>query len=180
MSDKREAIVQAALDLIEESGLGSFTQPRVARRVGLKQGHITYYFPTRDDLLVAVADEAVRQRLTALRAAVEGPDDLHGKVAALARVLTAPEQTRVLIALTQSADQNEAVRASFGALGTGIAPLGASLLRAFGAEVSESSLALLQAMSTGLSVLALARGGDFSAVAEHLLHEFLASLAPSR
>jgi len=176
VSDKRGAIVQAALDLIGESGLGSFTQPRVARRVGLRQGHVTYYFPTRDDLLVAVADEAVRQRIAALRA-VEDADEPREKIATLARVLAAPEQTRVLIALTQSADQNDTVRASFGALAAGIAPLGASLLRAFGAEVSESSLALLQATSTGIAVLALARGGDFSAVAEHLLHEFLAALA---
>jgi hypothetical protein len=64
-------------------------------------------------------------------------------------------------------------------LAAGIAPLGASLLETFGVEVSESSLALLQATSTGIAVLALARGGDVTAVAEHLLEELLASLTIS-
>jgi len=147
--------------------------------VGLRQSHLTYYFPTRHDLLVAVAEEATRQRVAALRAAVEGPDEPHEKLAALARVLAAPEQTRVLVALTQSADQDEAVRASFAALAAGIAPLGASLLETAGVEVSESSLALLQATSTGIAVLALARGGDVTALAEHLLDELLASMTIS-
>jgi len=177
--DKREAIVQAAIDLIGESGPGSFSQPRVAKRVGLRQSHVTYYFPTRDELLAAVAEEAVRQRVAAVRQARDagGPRD---QVAALARVLTSPALTRVLLALTQSADQDEAVRASFGALATGLAPLAASMLEDMGAEVSESSLALLHATSTGIAVLALARDDDVTALAEHLLTELVDRLAVPR
>ena len=70
MSGKREAIVASALDVIEEDGLSGFTQPRVAQRAGLRQSHLTYYFPTRADLLLAVAEEAVRRRIEVLRAAV--------------------------------------------------------------------------------------------------------------
>jgi hypothetical protein len=81
------------------------------------------------------------------------------------------------MALTQSADRNEAVRASFGGLATQIAPLGAELLGQWGAAVDESSLALLQATSTGLAVLALARGEDFAPFAEHLLRDLLDTAA---
>jgi len=177
VADRRGAIVAAALDVIAEGGLGSFTQPRVARRAGLRQSHLTYYFPTRDDLLFAVADEAVERRVAVLEAAA-ATDEPHEQLTALARVLCSPEQTRVLIALTESADRHEAVRASFETLARRITPLSASLLEAFDVEISQDALALLQAASTGIAVLALGRGAEgFLPLAERLLVELLASLA---
>lgn len=177
MPDKRDAIVAAALEVIAEGGLTSFTQPRVARRADLRQSHLTYYFPTRDDLLFAVAEEAVRRRVAVLTP-VPGADGPEEKLDALARVLTSPEQTRVLIALAQSADQYEPVRDSFEALARGVAPLSAALLKDFGVEVDSGSLALLQATSTGIAVLALARGADnVLPLARQLLAELLSGLA---
>ena len=176
MPTRREAIVAAALDVIQEEGLSGFTQPRVARRAGLRQSHLTYYFPTRADLLLAVADEAVRRRIEALRAAVS-VEDSAAKVAGLVDVLVDPRQTRILTALTQSADADPGVRRAFAALGAGIAPLGASLIASFGAEPTEASLALLQATSTGIAVLALATGAEaFRDRAERILIQLLTSL----
>jgi AcrR family transcriptional regulator len=176
VSAKREAIVAAALDVIEEDGLSGFTQPRVARRAGLRQSHLTYYFPTRADLLLAVADEAVHRRIEALRVAVSAEDPA-AKVAGLVEVLVDPRQTRILTALAQSADADPGVRRAFSALGAGIAPLGAALLTSFGAEPTEASLALLQATSTGIAVLALATGAEaFRDPAERILIQLLTSL----
>ncbi|MGR7023070.1 TetR/AcrR family transcriptional regulator [Geodermatophilus sp. URMC 62] len=176
MSARREAIVAAALDVIQEEGLSGFTQPRVARRAGLRQSHLTYYFPTRADLLLAVADGAVRRRVEALRAAVS-VEDRAAKVAGLVDVLLDPRQTRILTALTQSADANPGVRRAFAALGAGIAPLGAELITSFGAEPTEASLALLQATSTGIAVLALATGAEaFRGPAEQALTQLLTGL----
>ena len=174
--DRRQAIVAAALEVIGESGLAGFTQPRVAARAGMRQSHLTYYFPTRDDLLVAVADEAVARRVDVLRAAHAAAGGPREQVAALARVLTSPEQTRVLLALTQAADRDDHVRASFGALAAGVGPLSAGLLESVGADADQAALALLQATATGIAVLALARGTD-APVAEHLLHTLLDRLA---
>jgi AcrR family transcriptional regulator len=168
--------VEAALEVIGETGPAGFTQPRVAARAGLRQSHLTYYYPTRDDLLVAVAEEAVRRRTALLREAQEagGPDE---QLAALARVLATPEHTRVLLALTQAADQNPAVRAAFGALAEGIGPISAAMLSAAGAEPGPATVALLQATSTGIAVLALARGEDVTGLADQLLHTFVDRLA---
>ena len=179
MADRRQAIVEAALEEIAEGGLASFTQPRVARRAGLRQSHLTYYFPTRDDLLFAVAQEAVEQRVAALVSAqdVEGPER---KLAGLARVLTSPRQTRILLALAQSADQYDAVRESFDALAARVAPLSVALFHDFGIEADAASVALLQVTSTGIAVVALARGAEFAARAEQLLGELLAGLAATR
>jgi AcrR family transcriptional regulator len=156
--DKRALIVAAALDIIGDDGLAGFTQPRVAQRAGLRQGHLTYYFPTRDDLLLAVVDEAIHRRIASL-SAVRNASTPESKVRTLVDVLVDPRQTRVLTALTQSADANPGVRAAFAALGAGIAPLGADLIRSFGAAPDEASLVLLQAASTGVAVMALANGG---------------------
>jgi AcrR family transcriptional regulator len=176
VSVKREAIVAAALDVIQEEGLGGFTQPRVARRAGLRQGHLTYYFPTRMDLLLAVAEEAVRRRIEALRAAVSA-DDPAAKVSGLVDVLVDPRQTRILTALAQSADVDPGVRRAFLALGAGVGSLGAAFFESFGVEPTESSLALLQATSTGIAVLALATGGDaFRDRAEQVLTQLIDGL----
>ena len=176
MPTRREAIVAAALDVIQEEGLSGFTQPRVARRAGLRQSHLTYYFPTRAHLLLAVADEAVRRRVEALAAAVS-VEDPAAKVTGLVEVLIDPRQTRILTALTQSADADPEVRRAFSALGTGIAPLGAALLTSFGVEPTEASLALLQATSTGIAVLALASGGEmYRGRAEQVLDQLLTGL----
>src|SRR5881227_2373362 len=51
----RERILEAALSLLAESGAHELTQPRVSKAAGVRQSHLTYYFPTRADLLVAVA-----------------------------------------------------------------------------------------------------------------------------
>ncbi|GAA4868886.1 TetR/AcrR family transcriptional regulator [Actinomycetospora straminea] len=175
--DRRRAIVEAALAVIGETGPAGFTQPRVAAQAGLRQSHLTYYYPTRDDLLVAVAEEAVRRRVALLREAVEGADGPEEQIAALARVLAAPEHTRVLLALTQAADQNAAVREAFGALAAGIGPVGAALLTAAGVRADPAAVALLQATSTGIAVLALARGEDVTGRAEQLLHTFVDRLS---
>jgi AcrR family transcriptional regulator len=176
VAGKREVIVAAALEVIQGEGLSGFTQPRVARRVGLRQSHLTYYFPTRADLLLAVAEEAVRRRIEALRGAVSAEDPA-AKVAGLVEVLVDPRQTRILTALAQSADADPGVRRAFSALGAGIAPLGAALLESFGAEPTEASLALLQATSTGIAVLALASGAEaVRERAEQALTQLLTSL----
>lgn len=176
MLTRREAIVAAALDVIQEEGLSGFTQPRVARRAGLRQSHLTYYFPTRAHLLLAVADESVRRRVEALGAAVS-VEDPAGKVTGLVEILIDPRQTRILTALTQSADADPEVRRAFSALGAGIAPPGAALLTSFGVEPTEASLALLQATSTGIAVLALASGGEaFRGRAEQVLNQLLTGL----
>jgi AcrR family transcriptional regulator len=159
VADRRAEIVHAALDVIREGGLGSFTQPRVARRAELRQSHLTYYFPTRDDLLAAVAREAVEQRVAVL-APIADAEGGERKLAALVDVLVAPGQTRVFLALIQSAELDDAVRASMAELGRRIAPLGASLLTAFGVPVTPTALDALQTASTGVAVLALAQGGE--------------------
>ncbi len=56
--DIRETIIEAALKLLRRQGFASLSQPRIAAEAGVRQGHLTYYFPARADLLLAVADRS--------------------------------------------------------------------------------------------------------------------------
>jgi len=52
----RQRILDAALDIVEEQGIAALTQPKVARAAGVRQSHLTYYFPRKADLYVALLE----------------------------------------------------------------------------------------------------------------------------
>ena len=64
MEDRRKHIIDAGLGLLREEGLPGLTQPRIATRTGLRQSHLTYYYPTRAALVAAVARAAVDTQAT--------------------------------------------------------------------------------------------------------------------
>jgi AcrR family transcriptional regulator len=49
---RREAVLQAALDVIVERGLANTRMSDIAERVGMSAGNILYYFESKDDLLM--------------------------------------------------------------------------------------------------------------------------------
>lgn len=55
----RERILSAAVGLLEMHGVKKLAQPQVAKAAGVPQGHLTYYFPRKSDLLIAVAKRAM-------------------------------------------------------------------------------------------------------------------------
>lgn len=50
----RDRIVAAALQVIQNEGLHALTQARVSAVAGVRQSHLTYYLPTRGELLQQV------------------------------------------------------------------------------------------------------------------------------
>lgn len=75
---RRRAIVQAAVELVAESGVGRITHRRIASRAGVPLGSTTYYFPSLDDLLASAMEEAADLCLAELavwRAELQASDD---------------------------------------------------------------------------------------------------------
>ena len=116
MEDRREQIIDAGLAILREDGLQGFTQPRIAARTGLRQSHLTYYYPTRADLLAAVARAGMETQLSEAKALVAGISSAEQAAERIASVTTRHEATRVLAALNQAADQEPAIRAAFNEL----------------------------------------------------------------
>lgn len=159
MQDRREAIVDAGLGVLREHGFVGFTQPRVAARAGLRQSHITYYYPTRLDLLAAVGRAAVDRQLAAVEsmfAASLTPADI-GR--AIADLVTRHENTRVLLALVQAGDEEPKLRELFRELVDGIVlHASAYFARLHGQPPNQDLARFLHAVSVGLAVVDLATG----------------------
>jgi AcrR family transcriptional regulator len=51
----RARLLTAAVRVLGKHGLRKLTQPQVAKAAGVRQSHLTYYFPHRSDLIAAVA-----------------------------------------------------------------------------------------------------------------------------
>jgi len=154
--DRRQAIIDAGLAILREQGLAGLTQPRVAARTGLRQSHLTYYYPTRADLLAAVARAAISAQQAAARSLGEGVATVDQCVTKLTNAAMRHENTRLLSALNQAADQEPEVRAMFNELTEGFVTELGSLLGQLGLPTSAAGVDMLHAVFVGLSIIELA------------------------
>jgi AcrR family transcriptional regulator len=53
---RREQIIAAAIDVITSQGLHNLSLSKIETRAGVARGQLTYYFPTKEDILLAVFD----------------------------------------------------------------------------------------------------------------------------
>ena len=60
-SETRALIIEATEAVIREEGYAAASTRRVALRAGLKPSLVHYYFPTTDDLLLAVFEQGAAQ-----------------------------------------------------------------------------------------------------------------------
>lgn len=156
MEDRRKQIIDAGLSLLREEGLAGLTQPRIAARTGLRQSHLTYYYPTRAALLAAVAGAAVDIQGAAAQAMVAQITSIKKAIDVIAAVTGQHENTRVLVALNQAADREPDVRALFGKLMDRFVAELTALLAKLGLEPTVANANFLHALFVGLSVTELA------------------------
>ena len=57
----REAILDGAAKVLATLGLAGFSIPQVASAVGIAPGNLTYYFPTREDLIRAMSERLLEE-----------------------------------------------------------------------------------------------------------------------
>jgi AcrR family transcriptional regulator len=53
---RREQIIAAAVEIITSHGLHNLSLSKIETRAGMRRGQLTYYFPTKEDILLAVFD----------------------------------------------------------------------------------------------------------------------------
>jgi AcrR family transcriptional regulator len=107
-----ERILDAALSILGESGIRHLTQVHVADRAGVRQSHLTYYFPTRDDLLNAVTERAVDGIVSGFRRVTAGATKGRQRqlLEGLARSVADLAHMRMFVAMIVEADADPAVR----------------------------------------------------------------------
>ncbi|MCA6111230.1 TetR/AcrR family transcriptional regulator [Bradyrhizobium cenepequi] len=69
--DLRHALVDAALQLVDESGPNAVSVREAARRAGVSPGAPFRHFPSRDALMTALAEEAQRRFRAEIQAALD-------------------------------------------------------------------------------------------------------------
>ena len=152
MASVRDRILDAALGLLAESGAHELTQPRVARAAGVRQSHLTYYFPTRGELLQEVARHSIEKLAGQL--AQGAPASLPDAIAAGA---ADKRRSRVMLGLVAAADRDpkikQRMRRFVAELRTRMAPV----LGAAGLATDPESVAFFHSVIVGCAVLQIAR-----------------------
>jgi AcrR family transcriptional regulator len=152
----RRRILDAALGLLARSGVHALTQPRISKAAGVRQSHLTYYFPTINDLLQALA----RHSLEALVAELGGRDLARRPASlpdALAGASADRRRVRVMLGLVAAADREPALKPWLRAFIDELRRGFASILRAGGLEATPGEVAFLHSVVVGQAVLQLAR-----------------------
>src|SRR5262249_40229936 len=65
-SKRREQVVEAASAIIAEKGIAKLSLSAIEKRTQMARGHLTHYFPYKEDILLAVFDhmiETMRRRV---------------------------------------------------------------------------------------------------------------------
>lgn len=91
-AERREAILDAAVEEVARSGFAGATTGAVARRAGISQPYVFRFFPTKKDLALAVIDRAVGRILRDWEMVVPEPGETRLK--ALGRVYVDGISTR--------------------------------------------------------------------------------------
>lgn len=153
--DVRDRILEAALSLLAESGAHELTQPKVSKAAGVRQSHLTYYFPTRTDLLQEVA----RYSIEKLAGELAGdPEQSPAHVAeGIAAGSADKRRVRIMLGLVGAADRDpktkQRMRKFVGELRGRMTPL----LEKAGLETDPESVAFFHSLIVGCAVLQLAR-----------------------
>ena len=139
--DVRSRILEAALGLLAEGG--ELTQPRVAAAAGVRQSHLTYYFPTVTDLMQSVARHSFQSLARELGARGVG---------GIAAATLDKRRVRLMLALVLAADRDASLKPRMRAFVKEIRARIAPLL-----DLQGEDLAFLHTVVVGAAVLQLAR-----------------------
>lgn len=75
---RREQILDAAEAIITGSGIQKLSLGQIEDRAGMSRGQLTYYFPTKESILLAVHDRMLRRMIRDAMAA-DGPKPMTGR-----------------------------------------------------------------------------------------------------
>jgi TetR/AcrR family transcriptional regulator, regulator of autoinduction and epiphytic fitness len=103
----RQRLVEATAQIMHDEGYAAATSRRVATKAGVKQALVYYYFPTMDDLFLAVLRSGAEAALEQLRKVLTEEDPLR----ALWRINSDPRQTVMSTELMALANHRKAIGA---------------------------------------------------------------------
>ncbi len=70
---RRDQIVEAAMTIIAKEGIDRLSLGRIQKAVGMARGHLTYFFPTKEAILLAVVDRMMAEHRKRMEADQDCP-----------------------------------------------------------------------------------------------------------
>jgi AcrR family transcriptional regulator len=107
----RDKLLDATAELILEEGYAAATSRRVAEKVGVQRAVVYYYFPTMDDLYLAVLRRGTQARLDFQRQALSSDQPLK----ALWDMTIDPRGTQLLMEFMALANHRKSIRTELAA-----------------------------------------------------------------
>jgi DNA-binding transcriptional regulator YbjK len=185
MADRRERILDAAIELLGGRGVRAVTHRAVDAAAGLPAGSTSNHFRTSDALLEAVVDRfAARERANAddiaAGAAPTTPEELSRVLSAVVLDMTGPNRTLTLAryALLVEAAQRPALRARLQQTGARVNAWAANWLRTAGSDRPDLHAPILGNYITGLVLHQLAIPDQSFEPADRIRAAVSALLAP--
>jgi AcrR family transcriptional regulator len=111
----RTRILAAAAAVVADRGLAAASLDQVAAAAGFTKGAVYSNFASKDELFLALVEEATSRRVKQVTAALAGASDLDGALAAVSAALAAPDRSVQLLFVEfwQRAVRDPDVRAAF-------------------------------------------------------------------
>ena len=170
--NRKKLIIDAAVRVLRRAGQARFSQPGVAREAGIPQGHLTYYFPKKSDILKALTDRLFRSDLGRLENMIQQTAPEHRLRALLefsVPLICDISRTRALLTLMLEADASPSLRPR---LEHFTSDAGKTFSSALHDSSRDRDADLLQAVLWGLGVLQFARGRSDPELVSQTLHRF--------
>jgi AcrR family transcriptional regulator len=162
-ANMRERILYAAVGVLNEEGFTSLTQQRVCERAGIRQSHLTYYFPTRNDLLREAAAYGCETMLGAVTQAIEqGFVTVENLRVTLNVDVTDRRWARLTNALIAASDEDPRIKPWLAAFDEQIRLRLLGDFRRLGLAVDEADIELLHATFIGAVQMDLGESTDAS------------------
>lgn len=179
-SATRTLILDAADQILAEEGYAAVSTRKVATRAGLKPSLVHYYFPTTDDLWLAVFRRGAEKSDVMIEEALQAPDPLM----ALWNFLADTSRTAQMLEVMALANHRKAVRAEIAAHSERMRKRQVeALTRLYGDRLSDYDVAGLTLILAGIG-RALVMEGGFGVQGGHeqarrMVEEWIARLSPA-
>jgi AcrR family transcriptional regulator len=151
--EKRTRILDVTEQIMLEDGYAAVSSRRVASEVGINAPLVHYYFPTLDDLFVAVFRRRAERNVSRLAEALASPEPLR----AWWKLASDPRGTALLMDLMAAASHRSALRAEVAELAREVRRMQmetlASILDEYGVDADRFPPALVAAAIQGLALV---------------------------
>ncbi len=150
----RQRILDAALKILKKEGVTALTQTRVAAAAGLRQSHLTYYFPRKTDLLAATLEASHAQAHRPKRGSAGSDAD---PVDAVRALMFDRNKMRFFLSVVAQASDQADIRATLATHARGVAEQLAPL---FGRTADDPDVVAFVDMLRGMGLRLLLETDD--------------------